>query len=68
MEQDNQALQYAGDALLEDELFASEAKKRFHLLKITMLSGRSTVVASPSQRTESTEVRHAALLHAMAAM
>eukprot|EP00971_Amphidinium_carterae_P111152 2201703-Amphidinium_carterae.1 len=39
------ALRCAADALLEDPGFATEAKRRFFLLKVTMLSGRSTVVA-----------------------
>eukprot|EP00971_Amphidinium_carterae_P112089 2220206-Amphidinium_carterae.1 len=37
---------HAADCLLEDPTFATEAKRQFHLLKITMLSGRSTVVAA----------------------
>eukprot|EP00971_Amphidinium_carterae_P012211 240272-Amphidinium_carterae.1 len=39
------ALNYAADCLLEDPTFATEAKRQFHLLKLTMLSGTSTVVA-----------------------
>mmetsp|Transcript_56574 Transcript_56574/g.104715 ORF Transcript_56574/g.104715 Transcript_56574/m.104715 type:complete len:240 (+) Transcript_56574:80-799(+) len=35
------AFQYAPHSLLEDPSFAPEAKRRFYLLKISMLSGRS---------------------------
>eukprot|EP00971_Amphidinium_carterae_P120956 2396110-Amphidinium_carterae.1 len=45
VQQDSDALPYAADYLLEDPSFATEAKREFHLLKVTMLSGRSTVVA-----------------------
>eukprot|EP00971_Amphidinium_carterae_P096270 1904943-Amphidinium_carterae.1 len=42
--QDNaDALQWAADEMLEDPSFATAAKRNFHLLKLTMLSGRSTV-------------------------
>eukprot|EP00971_Amphidinium_carterae_P230803 4580171-Amphidinium_carterae.1 len=40
------ALEDAMAELLEDPTFAPEAKDEFYLLKITMLSGRSTVVAA----------------------
>eukprot|EP00971_Amphidinium_carterae_P014903 294318-Amphidinium_carterae.1 len=39
-------VQYAADCLLEDPTFATDAKRWHHLLKLTMLSGRSTVVAA----------------------
>eukprot|EP00971_Amphidinium_carterae_P053461 1053309-Amphidinium_carterae.1 len=45
-QQDGGALQYAADELLEDATFAKEAKSLFYLLKLTMLSGRSTVVSA----------------------
>eukprot|EP00971_Amphidinium_carterae_P095767 1895138-Amphidinium_carterae.1 len=40
------ALLWAADELLEDPTFATEAKGDLHLLKLTMLSGSSTVVAA----------------------
>mmetsp|Transcript_63244 Transcript_63244/g.117673 ORF Transcript_63244/g.117673 Transcript_63244/m.117673 type:complete len:184 (+) Transcript_63244:92-643(+) len=40
------ALLFAADGLLEDASFAPEAKMERFLLKITMLSGRSTLVAT----------------------
>eukprot|EP00971_Amphidinium_carterae_P133877 2652636-Amphidinium_carterae.1 len=40
------ALEFAEDCLLEDPTFATEAKRFFHLIKLTMLSGRSTVVVA----------------------
>eukprot|EP00971_Amphidinium_carterae_P251486 4992025-Amphidinium_carterae.1 len=40
------ALPLAADCLLEDPTFATEAKRLRHLLKVAMLSGRSTVVAA----------------------
>eukprot|EP00971_Amphidinium_carterae_P182463 3621146-Amphidinium_carterae.1 len=45
--QDWQALEHVADELLEDSSFAAEVKSEHHIfiLKITMLSGRSTVVA-----------------------
>eukprot|EP00971_Amphidinium_carterae_P043145 848664-Amphidinium_carterae.1 len=46
VQQEAEALRYAADDLLEDPSFATEAKKERHLLKLTMLSGRSTVVVS----------------------
>eukprot|EP00971_Amphidinium_carterae_P119864 2374055-Amphidinium_carterae.1 len=46
VQHDNGALQYAADCLLEERTFATEAKRQFYLLKLTMLSGRSTVVAA----------------------
>eukprot|EP00971_Amphidinium_carterae_P037856 744392-Amphidinium_carterae.1 len=46
VQQDAAALLFAADAFLEDPSFATEAKRQFHLLKVTMLSGRSTVVAA----------------------
>eukprot|EP00971_Amphidinium_carterae_P016107 317412-Amphidinium_carterae.1 len=43
------ALEYAADCLLEDATFATEVKREYyHLLKLTLLSGRSTVVAAES--------------------
>eukprot|EP00971_Amphidinium_carterae_P088408 1749284-Amphidinium_carterae.1 len=45
-QQDGAALQYAADSLLEDPTFATEKKAEFYLLKLTMLSGYSTVVAA----------------------
>eukprot|EP00971_Amphidinium_carterae_P250940 4981585-Amphidinium_carterae.1 len=43
------ALPFAADCLLEDPTFATEAKRDFfYVLKLTMLSGRSTVVAAES--------------------
>eukprot|EP00971_Amphidinium_carterae_P227824 4518721-Amphidinium_carterae.1 len=32
--------------MLEDATFATEVKRDFHVLKLTLLSGRSTVVAA----------------------
>eukprot|EP00971_Amphidinium_carterae_P294251 5842367-Amphidinium_carterae.1 len=46
VQQNEYTLRYAADALLEDPTFATKAKEEFHLLKLTMLSGRSTVVAA----------------------
>eukprot|EP00971_Amphidinium_carterae_P346122 6487410-Amphidinium_carterae.1 len=40
------AVQFAADDLLEEPSFATEAKKVRRLLRLTMLSGRSTVVAA----------------------
>eukprot|EP00971_Amphidinium_carterae_P325842 6456341-Amphidinium_carterae.1 len=40
-----EALYFAADDLLEDATFRTEARRLFYLLKLTMLSGRSTVVA-----------------------
>eukprot|EP00971_Amphidinium_carterae_P301780 5995646-Amphidinium_carterae.1 len=45
VQEDARALLWAADEMLEDPSFATEAKKECHLLKLTMLSGRSTVVA-----------------------
>eukprot|EP00971_Amphidinium_carterae_P153086 3034528-Amphidinium_carterae.1 len=45
VQQDTDALEDAADVLLEDPSFATEAKGEFRLLKLTMLSGRSTVLA-----------------------
>eukprot|EP00971_Amphidinium_carterae_P134211 2659279-Amphidinium_carterae.1 len=42
------ALEHAADFLLEDASFATVAKRQFYLIKLTMLSGRSTVVALAS--------------------
>eukprot|EP00971_Amphidinium_carterae_P274563 5448202-Amphidinium_carterae.1 len=39
-------LLFAVDDLLEDPSFVTETKRNFHLLKLTLLSGRSTVVAA----------------------
>eukprot|EP00971_Amphidinium_carterae_P019573 385370-Amphidinium_carterae.1 len=44
--QDEDALRWAADELLEDASFATEEKRPLYLLKVTMLSGRSTVVAA----------------------
>eukprot|EP00971_Amphidinium_carterae_P305741 6076190-Amphidinium_carterae.1 len=46
VQQEEIALHWVADDLLEDRTFATEAKRQFHLLKLTMLSGRSTVVAA----------------------
>eukprot|EP00971_Amphidinium_carterae_P345370 6486292-Amphidinium_carterae.1 len=46
VQQDADALRFAADCLIEDASFAMEAKRRFFLLKLTLLSGRSTVVAA----------------------
>eukprot|EP00971_Amphidinium_carterae_P144357 2861075-Amphidinium_carterae.1 len=40
MEQDENALTFAADALLLDSTFASEAKKQGFILKVSLLSGR----------------------------
>eukprot|EP00971_Amphidinium_carterae_P223650 4437662-Amphidinium_carterae.1 len=45
-QQSARALHWAADEMLEDPTFATEAKREFYLLKITLLSGRSTVVAA----------------------
>jgi len=43
VQQDAGAIEFAADELLEDPTFAMEAKGRYHLLKLTMLSsGGST--------------------------
>eukprot|EP00971_Amphidinium_carterae_P119560 2368738-Amphidinium_carterae.1 len=42
------AIRFAADELLEDATFATEAKRQFYLLKLSMLSARSTVVAAES--------------------
>mmetsp|Transcript_63368 Transcript_63368/g.117861 ORF Transcript_63368/g.117861 Transcript_63368/m.117861 type:complete len:232 (+) Transcript_63368:30-725(+) len=55
MEQDAMSFVYAGDALLEDRTFATDIRRQFYLLRITLLSGRSTIVASPTHRVEYTE-------------
>eukprot|EP00971_Amphidinium_carterae_P290915 5776991-Amphidinium_carterae.1 len=44
VEQNPDALRYASDELLLDSTFASEAKKHWCILKVSMLSGRLTVV------------------------
>eukprot|EP00971_Amphidinium_carterae_P241709 4799306-Amphidinium_carterae.1 len=44
--QNGNALGFAAEGLLEDPSFATEAKRDFYLLKLTMLSGRSTVVTA----------------------
>eukprot|EP00971_Amphidinium_carterae_P047365 933198-Amphidinium_carterae.1 len=46
MQQSASAIRFAADEMLEDPTFATEAKTRHYLLKVTMLSGRSTVVAA----------------------
>eukprot|EP00971_Amphidinium_carterae_P337570 6474444-Amphidinium_carterae.1 len=46
VQQDEGALRFVADVLLEDPTFATEAKEEFHLLKLIMLSGRSTVVVA----------------------
>eukprot|EP00971_Amphidinium_carterae_P112077 2219972-Amphidinium_carterae.1 len=46
VQQNRNALLYAADELLEDPTFAPERKTRHYLLKLTMLSGRSAVVAA----------------------
>eukprot|EP00971_Amphidinium_carterae_P210982 4186501-Amphidinium_carterae.1 len=40
------ALPFASDALLEDTSFAADTKKSFHMLKISLMSGRYTCVAA----------------------
>eukprot|EP00971_Amphidinium_carterae_P149489 2963969-Amphidinium_carterae.1 len=40
--QNLKALEWASDELLQDSAFAPDAKQRVRMLKITMLSGRST--------------------------
>mmetsp|Transcript_47148 Transcript_47148/g.86535 ORF Transcript_47148/g.86535 Transcript_47148/m.86535 type:complete len:199 (-) Transcript_47148:58-654(-) len=46
VEQTPDALYHAADMFLEDNSFALEAKLAFFVLKVTMLSGRSTFVVS----------------------
>eukprot|EP00971_Amphidinium_carterae_P349467 6491033-Amphidinium_carterae.1 len=46
LQRDARALQFAADDLLEDPTFATAVKRTLHLLKLTMLSGRSTVVVA----------------------
>eukprot|EP00971_Amphidinium_carterae_P174334 3455838-Amphidinium_carterae.1 len=46
LQQAADALRFAADELLEDASFATEAKRNFHLLKLAMLSGRSTFVVA----------------------
>eukprot|EP00971_Amphidinium_carterae_P107344 2126680-Amphidinium_carterae.1 len=46
------AIHFAADELLLDSTFAPEAKQGFHILHISMLSGRSTVVVSGSRSPE----------------
>eukprot|EP00971_Amphidinium_carterae_P119006 2357570-Amphidinium_carterae.1 len=46
VQQEAAALRWVADEMLEDPSFAPEAKRKFHLLKVTLLSGRSTVVAA----------------------
>jgi len=46
MSREHDALQYAADELLLDSTFAAEIKRRWYILKISMLSGRSTTVMS----------------------
>eukprot|EP00971_Amphidinium_carterae_P280022 5558634-Amphidinium_carterae.1 len=46
VQQKERALEWTADDLLEDPTFATDAKRRFRLLKLTMLSGRSTVVVA----------------------
>eukprot|EP00971_Amphidinium_carterae_P229900 4562293-Amphidinium_carterae.1 len=41
VQQSERALPWAADDLLEDPTFAREAKRDFHLLKLTMLSGKA---------------------------
>eukprot|EP00971_Amphidinium_carterae_P268959 5335905-Amphidinium_carterae.1 len=45
VQQNAVAVSLAADEMLEDASFAMDAKKWFYLLKLTMLSGRSIVVA-----------------------
>eukprot|EP00971_Amphidinium_carterae_P250715 4976966-Amphidinium_carterae.1 len=42
-------ISWAADELLEDSSFAKEAKKNVHLFRLTLLSGRHTVVLAYSQ-------------------
>eukprot|EP00971_Amphidinium_carterae_P154553 3065105-Amphidinium_carterae.1 len=46
VQQNADALRCVADEMLEDPSFAPEAKSNFYLLKLTMLSGRSTVVVA----------------------
>eukprot|EP00971_Amphidinium_carterae_P301185 5983769-Amphidinium_carterae.1 len=46
VQQNSNALLFTASCLLEDPTFATEAKEVFFLLRLTMLSGRSTVVAA----------------------
>eukprot|EP00971_Amphidinium_carterae_P204167 4051532-Amphidinium_carterae.2 len=50
-----EALEYAADDLLEDDSFATEAKRQHVMLRITLLSGRCTVLALPWPGIETTE-------------
>eukprot|EP00971_Amphidinium_carterae_P300397 5968671-Amphidinium_carterae.1 len=43
-------IRFAADELLLDSTFAPEAKRDLHILKVSMLSGRSTVVMSGGRR------------------
>mmetsp|Transcript_30187 Transcript_30187/g.66422 ORF Transcript_30187/g.66422 Transcript_30187/m.66422 type:complete len:142 (+) Transcript_30187:487-912(+) len=45
------SLGFAADGLLEDPTFATEAKTRGYLLKVTMLSGRSAVMTAMGYET-----------------
>eukprot|EP00971_Amphidinium_carterae_P048353 952856-Amphidinium_carterae.1 len=42
VQQDPYALRYAAEELQQDGTFAPEAKQRWNILKVSMLSGRST--------------------------
>jgi len=42
---DERALQYAASGLLQDETFAAEAKRRYYILAISALSGRTCCIA-----------------------
>eukprot|EP00971_Amphidinium_carterae_P181387 3598467-Amphidinium_carterae.1 len=46
VEQNWEALEFASDALLEDTSFAADAKKDVYILRISLMSGRSTCVAA----------------------
>mmetsp|Transcript_13915 Transcript_13915/g.25656 ORF Transcript_13915/g.25656 Transcript_13915/m.25656 type:complete len:185 (-) Transcript_13915:4-558(-) len=45
------ALQYAASELLEDSDFAANARQRFHILKITAMSGKSCLIAATDDET-----------------
>jgi len=46
LKEDARVIEFAADELLLDTGFALRSKKKYHLLKITMMSGRHTIVAA----------------------
>eukprot|EP00971_Amphidinium_carterae_P170830 3385612-Amphidinium_carterae.1 len=58
VQQDRYAIQYAADELLLDVTFAPEAKRGFYMLKVSLLSGRSTVVMSDGDNNAETIIEH----------